>query len=116
MKFQLEVAGRKYELEVPSGNDGRSSGRTKLSAIQSSFVQHARPDGADGVCRSPVNGIVVRVSARPGDQVEANDPLLVLEAMKMETSLTAPVAGRVKRLHVVPGQAVKARQVLAEFE
>jgi methylmalonyl-CoA carboxyltransferase small subunit len=48
------------------------------------------------VCRSPVSGIVVRVVAQPGQSLQAGDILLVLEAMKMETNITAPIAGKVK--------------------
>jgi biotin carboxyl carrier protein len=42
--------------------------------------------------------------------------MVVLEAMKMETSVTAPIAGKVKSVKVVPGEAVKLNQVLVEFE
>ena len=42
------------------------------------------------VCRSPVSGIVVRVAAQVGQSLQAGDILLVLEAMKMETNITAP--------------------------
>jgi methylmalonyl-CoA carboxyltransferase small subunit len=42
--------------------------------------------------------------------------MLVLEAMKMETNVTAPVSGKVKSVTVKPGDAVKVNQVLVEFE
>jgi methylmalonyl-CoA carboxyltransferase small subunit len=42
--------------------------------------------------------------------------IVVLEAMKMETSVTAPIAGTIKSVNVVPGQAVKLNQILVEFE
>jgi methylmalonyl-CoA carboxyltransferase small subunit len=89
-----------------------------LAGIQSQRLSLDRPDnGAElRVCHSPVNGIVVRISAQAGDQLQAHDPVLVLEAMKMETSLMAPVSGRLKRVNVAPGQAVKIHQVLVEFE
>jgi len=42
--------------------------------------------------------------------------MIVLEAMKMETNVTAPVAGKVKSVNVQPGDAVKVNQILVEFE
>src|SRR5205807_6020645 len=47
------------------------------------------------VCRSPIAGVVVRGSAQVGQTIQVNDVLLVLEAMKMETVITSPVAGKV---------------------
>jgi len=68
------------------------------------------------VCRSPVSGVVVRVSAQVGQTIQVNDVLLVLEAMKMETVITSPVAGKVARVNTNPGDAVQGGQVLVEFE
>ena len=68
------------------------------------------------VCRSPIAGIVIKTNAQVGQQLQANDLLLVLEAMKMETNVTAPVAGKVKKLHVQPGDGVQVGQLLVEFE
>jgi methylmalonyl-CoA carboxyltransferase small subunit len=42
--------------------------------------------------------------------------MVLLEAMKMETSVTAPVEGKLKSVNVVPGESVKANQVLVEFD
>jgi methylmalonyl-CoA carboxyltransferase small subunit len=53
---------------------------------------------------------------QPGQQLQLDDLLVVLEAMKMETSLTAPIAGKVKSVKVAAGDAVKLDQILVEFE
>lgn len=70
----------------------------------------------DKVCRSPVSGIVMRLVAQPGQSLQVGDPLMVLEAMKMETNITAPIAGRVAALRVAQGDNVQAGQVVVEFE
>ena len=70
----------------------------------------------DKVCRSPVSGIVVRLIAQPGQQLQVGDPLMVLEAMKMETNISAPIAGRIASLKVAQGDNVQAGQVVVEFE
>ena len=46
------------------------------------------------VCRSPVAGVVIKVSVEPGQAMQANDLMMVLEAMKMETNVTAPGRGK----------------------
>ena len=78
--------------------------------------QGGTPINEEKVCRSPISGIVVRVTARVGEQIQVGDGVLVLEAMKMETDITAPVAGKVSRITVNVGDSVKGGQVLVEFE
>jgi propionyl-CoA carboxylase alpha chain len=62
---------------------------------------------------APMPGLVVAVAVEPGQSVEAGQPLLVLEAMKMQHTVTAPAAGVVTRLDVRPGGQVAAGDVLA---
>jgi biotin carboxyl carrier protein len=61
-------------------------------------------------------GTVIRVEVTPGDRVEARRPLLVLEAMKMETPLTAPFEATVKAVHVEQGDRVAGGALLVELE
>jgi methylmalonyl-CoA carboxyltransferase small subunit len=58
----------------------------------------------------------VHVPVAPGQRLQVNDLIVVLEAMKMETTVTAPMAGTVKAVNVVPRDAVKLNQVLVEFD
>ena len=60
-------------------------------------------------------GTVVAVNVKPGDKVEAGQALLVMEGMKMEFTLAAPVAGVVERVHCEPGQSVEADAVLVDI-
>ena len=117
MKMQIAIGGKAYEVEVEV--EGAESGPVQSKLVPTAARPHAHAEGdADEskVCRSPVAGIVVRVCAEPGQQLHLDDLLLVLEAMKMETSLTAPIAGKVKSVKVAAGDAVKLHQVLVEFE
>jgi biotin carboxyl carrier protein len=63
-----------------------------------------------------MNARVVAVHARAGDKVEAGSALVVLEAMKMEHTLSAPAAVRVKAVHVAKGAQVAPGKLLMEFE
>lgn len=119
MKVEVAFDGHVYEVDlVPRGEVQVPKRRTFL---QSSIVPMANARGMDGdgsfrICRSPVTGIVRRVHVQAGDELHPHDLMLVLEAMKMQTKMTAPTAGKLKCVNVSPGQVVKMDQVLAEFE
>ncbi len=61
---------------------------------------------------SPMPGRVVKVLVAPGDVVAAGQPLLVLEAMKMENEIRGTAAGTVEAIHVSPGTAVEHNALL----
>lgn len=80
-------------------------------------VLHARPPlrlPEDAVGRSPIAGQVVAVWAAAGHRVTRHKPVMVIEAMKMENQICPEVDGVLKAVHVAPGDAVKAGQVLFE--
>ena len=62
---------------------------------------------------SPMPGTVLSVKVKPGDAVAAGDVLMILEAMKMENEIVAPVAGTVKQIPVAKGQSVDTDTLLA---
>jgi biotin carboxyl carrier protein len=66
--------------------------------------------------RSPMPGTVLRVLVEEGDLVQLEQPLCIVEAMKMQNELDAPIAGKVVRLTARAGQAVEADQVLLEIQ
>jgi len=108
---EVEVAGPRNYVQQPSAS------RVPAAApAASASAASAAPADESKVCRSPISGIVVKVSAQPAQSIQANDVLLVLEAMKMETSITAPIAGKVTRVNVAAGDSVQGGQVLVEFE
>lgn len=107
---EVEVAGPRNYVQQPSAS------RVPAAAPVAAPAASAAPADESKVCRSPISGIVVKVSAQPGQSIQANDVLLVLEAMKMETSITAPIAGKVTRVNVAAGDSVQGGQVLVEFE
>jgi biotin carboxyl carrier protein len=65
---------------------------------------------------APMPGRVVRVLVAAGDEVERRQPVVVVEAMKMENELRSPKAGRVKDVPVTPGTSVEAGRVLVVIE
>ncbi|HTZ04156.1 MAG TPA: biotin carboxylase N-terminal domain-containing protein [Gaiellaceae bacterium] len=79
----------------------------------------ARPGGAvveQSSVTAPMPGTVIRVLVAPGAHVAARDPLVVLEAMKMETPLVSPYDATVRAVHVAEGDRVAGGAVLVELE
>jgi pyruvate carboxylase subunit B len=65
---------------------------------------------------APMPGLIVRVYVQPGDSVQAGQPLVSMEAMKMENELRSAVAGRVRAVHAAAGSAVEKGALLVELE
>ena len=74
-----------------------------------------RPVSRDGRVKSPIPGRIKAVFVQIDDQVEAGEPLLILEAMKMENEIRAPRTGTVAQLNVSAGQNVTLNEVLVEI-
>ena len=74
----------------------------------------SEPPAADPEVKAPITGVVLKVMTTLGQTVSAGEPLVVLEAMKMETSLTSPCDGVVSALNVAPGAQVRTGEVLVE--
>ena len=114
----LEVGGvrRTYRVHRADGRtfvdgpDGSSAFRDVPRFADPNAVAHA------GSLLAPMPGTVVRVLAATGDAVTAGAALVVLEAMKMEHTVAAPVDGVVGEMRVAPGDQVETRQVLAVVE
>lgn len=128
MKLQMVIDEKSYDIIV---GDANGDGPSRIPArelprgvpIQSSVLPAPNgmdpASGANGnarVCRSPIAGVVARVLAQPGQELRVHELMLVLEAMKMETHITAPISGKLKRLNAASGDAVKVGQILLEFE
>ena len=132
MKVQLLIDGAVYEVEVEDAEETQTSERRKdvalpaIGSIRSVVLPTASVPGSSfeaeikvderKVCRSPMAGIIVRVNARPGQQLEEGAPILVLEAMKMEANISATAKVTVRAVRITAGDAVKPGQILVEFE
>ena len=125
MKLQITIDGKAYEVDVEvleEDEDVELAGYALHRAAPGTAIgAHAHSYGglwdADGkACHSPLMGLVIKVNAKPGQTIAADELLMVLEAMKMETNVTAPRAGTVKSVRVAQGDSVKMNQLLIELD
>lgn len=100
---QVVLRGRAQDVSILSMGFRRRSGGAGATA------------GGSGAVVAPMNGQVVKVLAQAGDQVQAGQVVVVLEAMKMENEVTAPRSGRLARLEVRVGEAVHPGHLLFEI-
>jgi biotin carboxyl carrier protein len=100
---RVAVGQREFDLRV----------LTPAEAVEA--VSAAREAGPSRLM-APIPGKVVAIKVDPGSEVEAGQPLIVLEAMKMENELAADHSGRVTQVHVAVGDTVEGGQLLVELE
>ncbi|MEV6449217.1 biotin carboxylase N-terminal domain-containing protein [Amycolatopsis sp. NPDC051716] len=111
----LDVAGVRRAFDV-ARRDGTSYVDSALGSVAlTAAPRFADPDAAlaAGSLVAPMPGTVVRLAVQAGDAVKAGDPLLWLEAMKMEHRIAAPADGVVTELPVTVGQQVEVGTILA---
>jgi acetyl-CoA/propionyl-CoA carboxylase, biotin carboxylase, biotin carboxyl carrier protein len=77
---------------------------------------HEHGPGGDSALTAPMPGTVIRLLVGEGDRVATRQPLVVLEAMKMETPVVAPYEAVVRKLHVAEGDSVAGGALLVELE
>ncbi len=97
----------------------RETKKTKQKKEAKNKVEEARqPSGEPGEMSvvAPMPGMVVKYEVEEGDQVEENDVIVILEAMKMQNSLTSNYTGKVKSIKVSPGKSVEKGQVLMTIQ
>ena len=126
-RYVLLVEGRSLPVVIEQEDgatvrvtlDGQTT-TVRLKDERALLLERFGLDAADAEAareiRAPMPGLVLRVLVEPGQEVEAGDGLLVLEAMKMENELRAPSAGTVAAVHATPGAAVAKNELLISFE
>jgi acetyl/propionyl-CoA carboxylase alpha subunit/acetyl-CoA carboxylase carboxyltransferase component len=128
-RFGVTADGTAVEVDVERLSDherrlavGGRGHRTVISEqgthllVEVDGVPHRVSHDEAGIVRSHAPGVVVSIPVAEGDEVGAGDVVAVLESMKMESSLTAPRAGRVRRVLVGPNTQVPARAPLVQID
>lgn len=107
--------GWRGRFRLSTGPDQAAPSRRPAPTVERTRSRAPVVDGEATVC-APMPGSVVRVLAKAGAQVTACEPLVILEAMKMETPVAAPYAAQVRDIHVAEGDQVASEQALVTLE
>jgi glutaconyl-CoA/methylmalonyl-CoA decarboxylase subunit gamma len=122
-RADLEIAGVRYTVDVrdiitegenlPVSLVSETARTASVTGVAKPAATAARPaTGGAGSVTAPIPGQLLAVLVKEGDQVEASQPLLKIEAMKMENTIIAPIAGTVRAVFVNAGDAVMQGQEL----
>lgn len=117
--YTITVNGTVYEVSVEEGGAGSAPVRAAApKAAPKAAPAAAAPKAAAGAAGSvevtaSVPGKVFKIEANVGATVKAGDPIVILEAMKMEIPVVAPEDGTVASINVAVGDAVESGDVLA---
>ncbi|RME82957.1 MAG: biotin/lipoyl-binding protein [Caldilineae bacterium] len=95
--YRVTLEGRSYEVKVADERQLRLAGGETVQLAP----------GGELAIRAPIPGLVVRVLVEEGQEVEMNQPVVILEAMKMENELRTPRAGVVSQIKVAAGESVE---------
>ena len=126
MKYRVTLNDKVYEVEVEKGEailvDEYERMAPVAPAVASAPVAPAvAPAPAQNVnasasaVKAPLPGVVVAVKAQVGQAVKAGEAVVIIEAMKMENEIVAPVAGTVKAIYVQKGTSVQTDAPLFEL-
>jgi len=99
----MMIRGIPYSISDSDAIDTRARGKKKSQAVPQDITP-------------PMPAVVVRILVSKGDRVKQGESVIVVESMKMETTLTAPANGRVKAVNVAQGDKVMPGQILIDID
>lgn len=127
--YVVTISGREHHVEVRDFNDAartavlRVDGKPMKIELRDEYDKLLKMMGMERGktalekdLKAPMPGLVLSIDVKSGDSVNAGDPLLILEAMKMENVIKSSRDGVIAGVHMTQGEAVEKNQVLISFE
>ena len=109
-EVEVEVNGKLFSVRV-FGDEGASGGPPRRRRAQT-----RRASTSEGAVRAPMQGTIVKVLVEEGQEVAADEPVCILEAMKMESEVRSQKAGTVSEVRIEAGQTVSSGETLISVE
>ncbi len=123
--YNVKVNGKTFEVKILSVSETEPLEVKQVKAAPAAQAPQQAPAAPKAESSAPVEGTkvvapmqgtVLSVNVKPGDQVKEGDNLLILEAMKLENEIKAPRAGKVASVSVSKGQSVNSQDLLVVLE
>jgi len=114
--YTILLDGEKYNVQVAPGTDINITAAPSKETSQVQEVQTNAPSGPGNNVLAPVNGVVVKIVANPGDSVSADQTVVILESMKMEIEVKAGSDGKLSSVNITKGQNVEEGQPIFTLE
>lgn len=125
--YLLKLDEKVYEITTDQLNnedflffiDGRQINATARTALQEKayeLLKKQRASSSEDLVKAPMPGLLLKILKKEGEQVELGEPLLVLEAMKMENEIRSPAAGIVKDIKYREGASVEKDAEILKIE
>lgn len=114
--YLIDVIGRDTEYIVFTRNYAR---KVKIYNDEMLLHESLKRDGSIGKqkdVKAGMPGKIIQIFVKPGDEVKAGQPLIIMEAMKMENEIRAVASAQVKEIKIQQGDSVETGQVLIVFE
>jgi pyruvate carboxylase subunit B len=108
-EFEVEVEGETFKVRVTGAGMSVAASGGGASAAP---APAPAPKAGEGTVIAPMQGLIVKIPVKAGDQVKLGDVVAVLEAMKMQNDIVTTVAGRVSHVYVKEGEVVSPNQPL----
>ena len=126
-KYRITLEGKTYEMDVeligangaavqPAAKAAPVVSAPKAAPVAAAPAAKKPVEAGSGSVVAPMPGTILKVLKADGDQVKAGEVVLVLEAMKMENEITAPVDGTVASLSLAAGSTVAGGDLLFEVK
>ena len=114
--YTILLDGEKYNVQVAPGTDINITAAPSKETNQVQETNTNTPSGSGNNVVAPVNGVVVKIVANPGDSVSADQTIVILESMKMEIEVKAGSNGKLSSVNITKGQNVEEGQPIFTLE
>lgn len=103
--YCIEIDGNQYEIQL----------KNKLDNLIDEMGMNVASNATITALHAPMPGLILDIAIQEGDQINKEDKLFVLEAMKMENIIKSPMDTTIKTIHISKGQKVEKNQLLVTF-
>lgn len=109
-----KLNSQNYSFTI-NGSTYNTTVRTNLEEKANEYLQNKAKESGTEIIKSPMPGLIVKILKQVGDNVEVGDPIILLEAMKMENEIRASASGIIKSISIKENSSVEKGQALLEI-